>query len=107
MTFSRGLTTGWLEGTDHPKLTHGKFGKKRGQYCGEIYTCGKGWIELTNIQGIPIAEGDGIVFDDGEDRNEEQGGRVWKVEGKILNLMLKSKHSGKMQSLNLKDKLSI
>ena len=30
MTFSRGLTSGWLEGTNHPHLTHGKFGKKRG-----------------------------------------------------------------------------
>jgi len=30
MTFSRGLSTGWLEGTNHPRLTHGKFGKKRG-----------------------------------------------------------------------------
>ncbi len=30
MTFSRGLTTGWLAGTNHPYLTHGKFGKKRG-----------------------------------------------------------------------------
>lgn len=81
MTFSRGLSTGWLEGTDHPKLTHGKFGKKRGQYCGDIYTCGHGWITLHNAEGIPIAAGDGIVFDAGEDRNEEQGGRVWKVEG--------------------------
>lgn len=84
MTFSRGLTTGWLEGTNHPKLTHGRFGKKRGQYCGDIYICGNGWIELENEAGIPIAAGDGVVFDAGEDRNEEQGGRVWKVEGKRI-----------------------
>jgi len=80
MTFSRGLSTGWLEGTNHPKLTHGKFGKKRGQFCGQISACGDGWIELSEMQGIPLAAGDGVVFDAGEDRNIEQGGRIWKVE---------------------------
>jgi len=87
MTFSRGLTTGWLEGTNHPKLTHGRFGKKRGQYCGEVYTCGNGWIEIDTSDAstaIPLTAGDGIVFDAGEDRNEEQGGRVWKIDGKRI-----------------------
>lgn len=91
MTFSRGLSTGWLEGTDHPTLTHGKFGKKRGQYCGDIYTCGNGWIILHEKEGIPLAPGDGIVFDAGEDRNEEQGARVWKIEGE--KILFHRKHS--------------
>ncbi|MDB4307510.1 U32 family peptidase [Akkermansiaceae bacterium] len=33
MMFSRGLSSGWLGGTNHPKLTHGKWGKKRGGLC--------------------------------------------------------------------------
>jgi len=84
MTFSRGLTNGWLEGTNHPKLTHGRFGKNRGYFCGEITLCGHGWIEIDRTPTVPLAAGDGIVFDAGEDRNEEQGGRIWKIEGKRI-----------------------
>jgi U32 family peptidase len=81
MTFSRGLTTGWLGGTNHPYLTHGRFGKKRGPLLGEIADCGPGWIKLTNTTGVPIAAGDGVVFDAGENRDLEQGARIWKIEG--------------------------
>ena len=81
MTFSRGLSTGWLAGTDHPYLTHGRFGKKRGPLLGEIIDCGKGWIKLGKSTGVPIAAGDGVVFDAGENRDLEQGARIWKIEG--------------------------
>jgi len=81
MTFSRGLSTGWLAGTNHPYLTHGRFGKKRGPLLGEIAACGPGWIQLRNTTGIPIAPGDGVVFDAGENRDLEQGARIWKIEG--------------------------
>ncbi len=85
MTFSRGLTNGWLGGTDHPYLTHGRFGKKRGPLLGEIADCGPGWIKLTNTTGVPIAAGDGVVFDAGENRDLEQGARIWKLEyGRIV-----------------------
>ncbi|HSP44127.1 MAG TPA: U32 family peptidase [Luteolibacter sp.] len=81
MTFSRGLSTGWLAGTDHPYLTHGRFGKKRGPLLGEITDCAPGWIKLGNTTGVPLAAGDGVVFDAGENRDMEQGARVWKIEG--------------------------
>lgn len=80
MTFSRGLTHGWLGGTNHPYLTHGRFGKKRGPLLGEITDCGYGWVSLHNTSGIPIKPGDGVVFDAGENRDLEQGASVWKVE---------------------------
>ncbi len=80
MTFSRGLSTGWLAGTNHPYLTHGRYGKKRGALLGEISHCAPGWIQLTSPPTIPLHPGDGIVFDAGEDRNHEQGGRIWKLE---------------------------
>ena len=80
MTFSRGLSTGWLAGADHPYLTHGRFGKKRGPLLGEIADCGPGWIKLTHTTGVPIAAGDGVVFDAGENRDLEQGARIWKIE---------------------------
>jgi U32 family peptidase len=81
MTFSRGLTTGWLGGTNHPLLTHGRFGKKRGPLLGTISACGGTWIELTDRTEIPIKPGDGVVFDAGENRDLEQGAKIWKIEG--------------------------
>jgi putative protease len=84
MTFSRGLSTGWFAGTNHPYLTHGKFGKKRGPLLGEIVDCGPGWIRLGNLTGVPFAAGDGVVFDAGENRDLEQGARIWVIEGDRL-----------------------
>lgn len=91
MTFSRGLTTGWLEGTNHPRLTHGKFGKKRGVFLGEIVDVGQGWVELRRDADVPLQEGDGVVFDAGEDRNKEQGGRIWRMEDNRLFFHRRSK----------------
>ena len=82
MTFSRGLSTGWLEGTNHPYLTHGKFGKKRGAFVGNITSLGRNFIELDWSGTTGLDTGDGIVFDAGEDRNLEQGGRIFRVDGK-------------------------
>jgi len=83
MMFSRGLSTGWLGGTNHPLLTHGKWGKKRGAFAGKISEIGDEWVELTDVE-VPLHNGDGFVFDAGEDRDREQGGTVWRVEGTRL-----------------------
>ncbi len=83
MTFSRGLTTGWLAGTNHPYLTHGKFGKKRGPFLGTIIEAQNGWIRLDtppSQQVPPLKAGDGVVFDAGENRDLEQGASIWKIE---------------------------
>jgi putative protease len=90
MTFSRGLSQGWLAGTDHPKLTHGRFGKKRGALLGTITEVGAGWIDVELASAIPVKSGDGVVFDAGEDRNEEQGGRIWRVEENRLHFHARS-----------------
>lgn len=84
MTFSRGLTSGWLGGTNHPYLTHGRFGKKRGPLLGTIAACGGTWIELTDRTDVPLKPGDGVVFDAGENRDLEQGARIWKIEGERI-----------------------
>ena len=81
MMFSRGLASGWLEGTNHPRLTHGKWGKKRGAWAGKVVAKGEGWVEL-ETSGVLLNPSDGFVFDAGEDRNDEQGGMIWKVEGR-------------------------
>jgi U32 family peptidase len=84
MTFSRGLSTGWFAGTNHPYLTHGKFGKKRGPLLGTITDCGPGWVRLGQLTGVPFSAGDGVVFDAGENRDLEQGARIWVIEGDRL-----------------------
>ena len=84
MAFSRGFSTGWLDGTNHPLLTHGRFGKKRGVLVGRIAACGEGWVELVELPPVPISPGDGFVVDAGQDRNEERGGRIWRASGKRL-----------------------
>jgi U32 family peptidase len=92
MMFSRGLSTGWLAGTDHPSLTHGRYGKKRGPLVGRIAACGSGWITLDETTGVPLKPGDGVVFDAGENRDHEQGARIWKIEG--TRLLFHRVHSG-------------
>lgn len=80
MAFSRGFSTGWLDGTNHPLLTHGRHGKKRGAFTGIVQGVGRGWVDVAMNGAPPVAPGDGFVFDSGSDRNDEQGGRIWKVE---------------------------
>lgn len=83
MTFSRGLTNGWLGGTNHPYLTHGRFGKKRGPFLGTIIEAQNGWIRLDTppSEQVPaLKAGDGVVFDAGENRDLEQGASIWRVQ---------------------------
>lgn len=88
MTFSRGLSQGWLGGTNHPRLTHGRYGKKRGPLLGKIVECAPGWVRLGELTETPFAAGDGVVFDAGEDRNQEQGARIWTATGDKMNFHL-------------------
>jgi U32 family peptidase len=79
MTFSRGLYSGWLHGVNHQRLVDGRFGKKRGAYVGEVTQVGKNFIEI--LSRIPVRRGDGLVFVNGGDTEQEEGGRVYEVDG--------------------------
>lgn len=79
MTFSRGLYSGWLHGVNHQRLVDGRFGKKRGAYVGEVTQVGKSFIEI--LSRIPVRRGDGLVFVNGGDTEQEEGGRVYEVHG--------------------------
>jgi U32 family peptidase len=79
MTFSRGLYSGWLHGVNHQRLVDGRFGKKRGAYVGEVTQVGKNFIEI--LSRIPVRRGDGLVFVNGGDTEQEEGGRVYQVDG--------------------------
>lgn len=78
MAFSRGLSSGWLRGSDHQTLVHGRFGKKRGVYLGEVTRVGK--MEVAVRLVAPVKAGDGVVFDNGHPATQEEGGRVYQVE---------------------------
>ena len=85
MAFSRGLSTGWLQGIDNQALVHARFGKKRGAYIGQISRIekskdkGKKDIRLVVVAQVPVKLGDGVVIDSGHP-DSEQGGRLYAVE---------------------------
>jgi putative protease len=78
MAFSRGLYTGWFNGTDNQALVHGRFGTKRGVLLGEVARVEGETVRLSLI--APLKPGDGVVFDAGRPEDGEEGGRVYQVE---------------------------
>jgi len=78
MAFSRGLYTGWFQGTDNQALVHGRFGTKRGVLLGEVARVDGESVQLRLV--APLKPGDGIVFDAGRPEDGEEGGRVYQVE---------------------------
>ena len=87
MGFSRGLYTGWFRGINNQKLAHARFGTKRGVFLGEISQVGREQVML-RLQA-PLKPGDGIVFDAGRPDENEEGGRVYQVETKAGETMLR------------------
>jgi U32 family peptidase len=78
MTFSRGLTSGWMHGVNHQELVGARYGKKRGAMVGRVRQAGRDWVELESV-GAALKAGDGVVFDTGGDTDDEQGGRVFEL----------------------------
>jgi len=78
MTFSRGLSTGWLEGVDNQKLVHARFGKKRGLRLGMVERIERDgvWLALD----YQVKAGDGVVLDRGRPDEREEGGRITSVD---------------------------
>jgi putative protease len=79
MAFSRGLYSGWMHGVNHQELVHARFGKKRGAYLGTVEKVGPHHFEMTPLH--PLQVGDGIVFENLEDTDREQGGRIFRHQG--------------------------
>lgn len=91
MAFSRGLHTGWLKGTDNRALVHAQYPKKRGVKLGRVvevrgarvrvgpFAPSLGLVSAAE-DTIPVAQGDGVVFDLGNPDGEESGGFVTTVE---------------------------
>ncbi|MBK1878308.1 U32 family peptidase [Pelagicoccus mobilis] len=80
MTFSRGLSDGWLNGIDNQALVHARFGKKRGLKLGTVKSIEKDGVTLQ--LEAPLKAGDGVVFDRGRPDEKEEGGRITSVDTK-------------------------
>jgi putative protease len=83
MAFSRGLYTGWFRGINNQQLVHGRFGKKRGVYLGEVTDVQKDGVCI-RLEG-PLKPGDGVVFDAGKPEESEEGGRVYEIKASGTN----------------------
>ena len=81
-TFSRGLTTGFLEGVNHQKLVRGRFPKSRGVRLGTVVAVGSRGVRVQLAETLEdfIKPGDGVLFDLGKPETKEPGGRVWSVQ---------------------------
>lgn len=83
-TFSRGLTTGFLDGVNHQTLVRGRFPKSRGVKLGTVVGFTPKGVRVRLAERLPADElvraGDGVLFDIGRPETDEPGGRVWKVD---------------------------
>ncbi len=81
-TFSRGLTTGFLDGVNHQLLVRGRFPKSRGVRVGTVTAVTRRGVRIQLAEAVPdlVKPGDGVLFDLGTPQEEEPGGRVWTVE---------------------------
>jgi putative protease len=75
MTFSRGFTGGYLHATDHQVVVEGRFPKKRGLYLGRVTDVKSPMVEVELEHALK--PGDGVVFDSGEELENEPGGTLF------------------------------
>ena len=83
LAFSRGLSTGWLEGVNHRRLVHGRWSKKRGPLVGQLLRVDRsGWLQIRSRE--TLRPGQGLVLEQHSasplQPPDEVGGRVMVVE---------------------------
>lgn len=85
MTFSRGLYTGWMHGVNHQELVGAYYGKKRGPYVGMVtQILDEDSLELDEFR-LALKPGDGVVFENLSNTNDEQGGSIYEMRGTGLS----------------------
>lgn len=87
MSFSRGLYSGWFRGIHNQELAHGRFGTKRGVYLGEVTKVFSDAVSVRLVSALK--PGDGVVFDAGNPEQREEGGRVYSVDLKGQEAVLR------------------
>ncbi|GHT22065.1 hypothetical protein FACS189419_04060 [Planctomycetales bacterium] len=76
-TFSRGFSTGWLEGVNPHRLVPGDVKSHRGTPLGTV-------IEVRRDAAVvqlsaPVKRGDGVLFENEKEPEKPQGGRVYEI----------------------------
>lgn len=84
MSFSRGFTYGFMQGTNHKQLVEGTYPKSRGVYLGRVKQILRDAV-ICELEA-PLKRGDGIVFDAGDPTQKEEGGRVYDIRRKGVKL---------------------
>ncbi|MEB3159048.1 MAG: DUF3656 domain-containing protein [Synechococcus sp.] len=84
--FSRGLSSGWLDGVNHRRLVHGLWSKKRGPVVGSLDHCDDQG-RLTLKVSEPLQVGQGVVLEAAASAGadplappREIGGRIMQVD---------------------------
>ena len=85
MTFSRGFFTGWMHGVNHQQLVGARYGKKRGPYVGKVVDVLDNDTVKLDALHIAMKPGDGVVFENTFNTNDEQGGSVYEIDGTALS----------------------
>jgi putative protease len=90
LSFSRGLSTGWLRGCDHKTLVPAASSAKRGVLVGHLREVRNGRIRVALCGRLKA--GDGVVFEGDRAAEKEQGGRVFgiyrkgrRIAGEVLD----------------------
>ena len=85
MTFSRGFYSGWMHGVNHQQLVGALYGKKRGPYVGSVtHIIDRDTLALDDLR-VAMKPGDGVVFENLRDTNDEQGGAVYELHETTLS----------------------
>ena len=85
-SFSRGLTHGFLDGTNHQTLVRGDFPKSRGLPVGKVLDVHPPHVTIStaDVADAFVKAGDGIVFDNGDPERKEPGGPVYEISPSSL-----------------------
>ncbi len=77
LTFSRGFSTGWLEGVDPRRLVPGQVLAHRGSPLGTVIEARRDAVVVKLSDSV--RRGDGVLFENEETPEHSQGGRVYEI----------------------------
>lgn len=76
VTFSRGIGSGWLQGSNNQSLVPANASAHRGFRLGTVESCEKRSLVIQAV--YPLERGDGVLFT-GDERQAEHGGAIYDI----------------------------
>ena len=81
VTYSRGMSTGWLHGVAHQELVEGSFKENRGAYIGQVQDVFS--REIVIHSKSDLSNGDGLLFVIEKKKNvKELGEKIYQIKAK-------------------------